>query len=170
MVQPRRTTSTLGTIRNRERASKGHQRPSEFFITSKPKEVGHLHEKLPAVVDEGVSRADQVSVGIESQAVIQVLKVAVIADIYCGAGVDEIRDKKIRIQVLCSGEAGEGRISEYGGILHNDAGRKLGRELIVPFRANDVVVEGSTAVVKITQPEPKIGVVDAQVTGGNDAE
>ncbi len=141
-----------------------------FSLFSKPKQVRNFHEELPAVVDEGVSRADQVSVEVKSQIVIQVLQVAVIADIHCSAGVDEIRDKKIRIQVLCSGQAGEGRISEYGGILHNDAGRELGRELIVPFRANDVVVEGSTAVVKITQPEPKIGVVDAQVTGGNDAE
>ena len=142
----------------------------EKFNISKPKQVGNFHEKLTAIVDERVACANQVAIRVKRKIVIQVLKVAVIADIHCGSRVDQVRNQKISIQVLCRGQAGEGRVSEYGGILHNDARRELGRELVIPLGANDVVVERSTAVVEVTQPEPKVSIVDAQVTRGNDTE
>ena len=101
---------------------------------------------------------------------IQVLQVAVVADVHRGSGVDEVRNKKIRIQVLGRRQAGEGRVRQYGGVLHDDARREFGGELVIPLRANDVVVEGSATVVGVTQPEPKVSIVDAKVVSGNDAE
>ena len=121
----------------------------EKFNISKPKQVGNFHEKLTAVVDERVAGANQVAIRVESKIVIQVLQVAVVAHINGGSGVDEVRDKKISIEVFGRGQAGESRVSEYGGILHDDSRRELGRELIIPFGANDVVVEGGATVVEV---------------------
>lgn len=140
------------------------------FTASESKQVGNFHEKLTAVIDKRVACANQVAIRVKRKIVIQVLQVAVIAHIHGSSRVDEVRDKKIRIEILGGRQAGESGVSEYGGILHDDSGRELGRELIIPLGANDVVVEGSATVGEVTQTKPQICVVDSQVTGGNDAE
>src|SRR5437588_256109 len=133
-------------------------------------QVRDLDEELAAVVEKRVASTEEAAVGSEKEVVIEILKVAVVADVDRGAGVEKVGDKKIGVEVLGGRQAGKVWVREHGRVLEDDANGELGSELVIPLRANDVIVQGDAALVQVGEAEPEIRIVDAQATAGNGAE
>src|SRR5437660_9707836 len=74
-------------------------------------QVRDLDEELAAVVEKRVAGTEEAAVGSEKEVVIEILKVAVVADVNRGAGVERVGNKKIGVEVLAGGQ---GRIARGG--------------------------------------------------------
>lgn len=76
---------------------------SFFTVGSTPLEaqkVGHLHKELAAIVDEAIAGAQEIVVGIHAEVGIQVLDVAVVADVNRRARMNKVSDEKVGIEIL----------------------------------------------------------------------
>ena len=107
----------------------------------KTKQVGSLDKDLPTVIDVVVPQAIQVAAGIKGQAGIEILKIAVIAEIDCCAWMKQVSEENIGVEIFRRLQRCVHRVGEIGIVLANEAKRKLASKLIVPFGTNDVVIE-----------------------------
>jgi len=78
---------------------------------------------------------------------------------------DEIRKQEIGVEFLLRRQVGvrinrvAWRIRQQRVVLHNQAQRKLGSELPIPFAANNVVVENAFADAGRLRESLKIGAI-----------
>ena len=77
---------------------------------------------------------------MDAQPGIDVLKIAVVADVYGGSGMHQIREEHIEVQILYCLQIGVSGIGEQAVVLRDEAQRKFLSELVVPLRPDDVIV------------------------------
>src|SRR5690349_19486258 len=134
---------------------------------SEAEQVGKLHEELAAVVEVSGWRAGEKSGGgIGGERGIQVLEVAVVADVERSSGVKQVSDEEVGVELAGSGKKGELLVGESRLILQDHAERQFAGELPVPLAADDVVVEDGAAGGPVFQTVEKIGVVDLKGRDG----
>ena len=92
------------------------------------------------VVHESVWRANDLCTG-RSGYQIDILRVAVVADVQRGPGIGLIGEEEIGIDIFSRLDTRISRIHKIGVVLQDEANRKLSCELPVPARADGVVVE-----------------------------
>src|SRR5579871_3046086 len=113
----------------------------------KPKEITRLDKKLAAVIHVAPGNvAYQPRRGWRSLRHVQILQIAVVADINRRARMNEIGNEKVCVEFSLRWQIGIGRAYPRGSsqqrvVLQNQAQRKLWGELPIPFAAQDVVVE-----------------------------
>src|SRR6266850_7300289 len=88
-------------------------------VSLEPEQIRRLHKEVAAVIDQ--SSAGNVSDATGRQYRINVLKVAVVSHVNRSAGVDEIGDQEIRIEVLGRVQRSEPRSCEDCTVLSNEA-------------------------------------------------
>src|SRR5579864_3964627 len=172
MAQPRINVSTKLVI---EEVLGGSLTP--LLETEK---VADFHEELAAVVDVPAGRVCHVSGrswGRRDH--IQILQVAVIADINRGARMHEVRDQEIGVEFTRRRQirirrSHAWRSSQQGVVLQNHTDRELRSELPVPLATQNMVVEDSASgagklrlrrqkrTVSCAQAVEKICVLDLQ--------
>src|SRR5215510_5411468 len=114
---------------------------------SKSKHVAGFYEELAAVVEEAVASVSHESGETRAGAhYIEVLQIAVIADINRGARMHQVSDEEVGVELALCREVRVGRsdarcAGEERVVLQNQAERKLRSELPVPLAANDVIVQ-----------------------------
>jgi hypothetical protein len=117
----------------------------------KAEHVADLHEKLAAIVDVRAGSVRDISgASGDTWDHAEILQVAVVPDVDGGAGMDQVRDQKIGVELagcweICIGRADASGTGEERVVLQNDASGKLGSELPVPLAAQDMVVEDAAA-------------------------
>src|SRR5215470_7275838 len=96
----------------------------------KTKQVGSLDKDLPTVIDVVVPQAIQVAAGIKGQAGIEILKIAVVAEIDGCTRVEQVGKEHVCVEILRRLQRSERRVRKIGIVLANKADRKLPRELV----------------------------------------
>ena len=71
-----------------------------FPKTSKSKQIRNFHEQLAAVVDIAIAKPVQIAVWIEREAWIEILEIAVIAEIDRGARMEQVREENVGVEIL----------------------------------------------------------------------
>ena len=71
-----------------------------FPKTSESKQIRNFHEELSAVVDIAIAKPVQIAVWIEREAWIEILEVAVVAEIDCRAGVKQVGEEQVSLKIL----------------------------------------------------------------------
>src|SRR5260370_34506058 len=79
--------------------SPGDQSKAASSCPSEPQQVRNLHEELPAVIHEIVPRRQQAG-WCRYEAPVQVLEVAVVPNVDRSAGMQQISDQEVGIEVL----------------------------------------------------------------------
>ena len=141
------------------RPSANCQLPTAFSI---PQQIRNLDKELPSIVQEAILRAKQVSVRVELKRPVEVLQVAVVADVDGCPRMQEVSQQDVRVKALRGLQRGQLRVREHRAVLPDDAQRQFARELVVPLRADNVVVENVRVRELIAQPGEQIGIVDRQ--------
>src|SRR5207302_8826141 len=85
---------------------------------SESEQIRHLNEELTIIVDKRSAGAHQVAVR-NRECSIEVLQVGVVSDVDGGAGVDQVRDQKICVEVFCSRKTGQHWVGKHSGILQD---------------------------------------------------
>src|SRR5215469_7902152 len=125
--------------------------PDGSVPASKAEHVADFHEELAAVVHESPGGVGHVA-GREGSSLdhVEILEVAVVANIDRCAGMDEIGDQEVGVELLGGGQVGVGRANARRGreqpvVLQDEAQRQLRRELPIPLAAEDMVVEDAAS-------------------------
>ena len=71
-----------------------------FPKTSESKQIGNFHEDLSAVVDVAVTKPVQVAVWIKGEARIEILEIAVVAEINCRARMEQVGEENVGVEIL----------------------------------------------------------------------
>src|SRR5262249_40631327 len=135
------------------------------------KQIRDLDKNLSSVIDESAAPAQQAICGSQQRR-IQVLQVAVVADVDGSSWVNHIAEQYVAVKLLAAlqGSQSRGRgqrvVGQRAHILSNQAQRKLLGELIVPFGPDDVVVEDTEIGLPVNQAGKKIRVFDGQTIDG----
>ncbi len=129
---------------------------------SEAQQVRNFDKEFTIVVDEAVAGAEQVRIGAQLQHAVEVLQVAVVSHIDGCAGMDEVADEEVGVQVFGVRQRSPCRIANQRVVLQDDAGRQLAGELVIPLAADDVIIEGGGAGAHATQPEEQVRVVNLQ--------
>ena len=116
---------------------------------SKAEQVGHLHEELPAVVDEPAAGAEKIRVERRERGV-KILEVAVIADVDGGSGVEEVGNQEVGVQILFPGQCAELAIGEGRVVLEDEADGELAVDLVISLGTDNVIVEDGG--IRVAQP------------------
>jgi len=135
-------------------------------MDSKAEEIGDFDENLPAIIQKSIGNVEEVTVGILAEAGIEILKVAVVTEVDGGAGMEKIREEQIGVEVFGRLERSQILVGKDCRILTNEAKREFASELVVPFRANDVIVEDVGAGREIAETREEVSVIDSEVTSG----
>ena len=113
---------------------------------------------------------EEVAVGILAEAGIEILQVAVVTDIYGGAGMEEVREEQIGVEVFGRLERSQILVGKDCRILTNKAKREFASELVVPPGADDVVVKDVGAGREITATREEVSVIDRELASGADGK
>ena len=105
------------------------------------------------------------SIYVCSERKCQVFQVAVVAHINRCAGMHQIGDQEIGIEVLGGLQVSEVRIRKHRVVLADEAEGKFVGELVIPLAADNVVVHGAERAIQTVQPKQDVGVVDLQGAG-----
>src|SRR5579862_12918 len=155
---------------------------------SEAEQVADLHKKLTAVVEKTAGGVGDVA-GRRRRRLndVEVLQIAVVADINRRAGMHEVGNQEVGVELLGGGQVGVGRSnSGIGGeqpvVLEDDAHGELRSELPVPLAANDVIVKDAVSAsgelrlhkricaVVGTQALEQVGIFDLQRLNGPKGE
>ena len=71
-----------------------------FPKTSESEQIRNFHEELAAVVDIAVAKPVQIAVWIKREAWIEILEIAVVAEIDCRARMEQIREENVGVEIL----------------------------------------------------------------------
>jgi len=107
---------------------------------------------------------------VQAQSGIDVFEIAVVADIDRCAGVNQVGEKHVEVEVLHGIERGVGGVGEQAVVLRDEAQRELFGELVVPLRADDVIVVDRGMQVVVQQAIEDVGVVDGERAEGMQRE
>src|ERR1700676_4763942 len=127
---------------------------SDANQASKPEQIRQFHEKLPAVVDVALRRIQSRHPRrIRHKVWIQILEVAVVADINRSPRMHQISEQEVGVELLLRGQVGvwikagartrqvkllARRVRQNCVVLENHSQRKLRGELPVPLAAHNV--------------------------------
>src|SRR6266852_2786480 len=106
-------------------------------VDSKAEEIRDFDENLAAIIQEAIGNVEEVAVGILAEAGIEILQVAVVTDIYGGAGMEEVREEQIGVEVFGRLERSQILVGKDCRILTNKAKREFASDLVVPPGADD---------------------------------
>src|SRR5258708_27440316 len=81
-----------------------------------PEQIRHLHKEYPAIVDERTAGAQKAVRGV-GEGAIEVLHIAVVADVNRRPGMHQVSEKNVSVEVLGVLQGGQGRISNICNIL-----------------------------------------------------
>jgi hypothetical protein len=133
---------------------------------SESEQIRNLHEDLATVVDISITKPVQVAVCIERKARIEILQIAVVTKIDRRAGVEQIGEEDIGVEILGGLQGSEILIGKRGRILANEAEREFPRELVIPLGTNDVIVKDARTIGHTAETRQEIGVVDGELARG----
>jgi len=139
-------------------------------VDSKAEEIRDFDENLAAVIQEAIGNVEEVAVGILAEAGIEILQVAVVTDIYGGAGMEEVREEQIGVEVFGRLERSQILVGKDCRILTNKAKREFASELVVPPGADDVVVKDVGAGREIAETREEVSVIDRELASGADGK
>jgi len=139
-------------------------------MDSKAEEIGDFDENLPAIIQKSIGNVEEVTVGILAEAGIEILKVAVVTEVDGGTRMEKIREEQIGVEVFGRLERSQILVGKDCRILTNEAKREFASELVVPFRANDVIVENVGAGREIAETREEVSVIDSELTSGADGK
>src|SRR6202158_478364 len=139
-------------------------------VDSKAEEIGDFDENLAAIIQEAIGNVEEVAVGILAEAGIEILQVAVVTKVDGGAGVEKIGEEQVGVEVFGPLERSKIRVGKNCRILTDKAKREFASELVVPFRADDVIVEDAGALVEATKAGKQVGVVHGEFSRGAHGE
>ncbi len=133
---------------------------------SEAEKVRNLHEKLAAVVGGQAAGAQKISAGVEAEGRIEILQVAVIAHVDDRTGVEQVGNQKIEVEVLGGLQRRQPGVRERSGVLGDEAHGELAIDLVIPFRADDVVGEDARGRTARAQAREQVAVVQGEPRDG----
>ena len=68
--------------------------------TSESKQIRNFHKQLATVVDVAILEAGKITVLVGAEAWIEILEIAVIAEVDRGAGVEQVGEEHIGVEIL----------------------------------------------------------------------
>jgi len=83
---------------------------------------------------------------------------------------EKVREEQISVEVFGRLERSQILVGKDCRILTNEAKREFASELVVPFRANDVIVEDVGAGREIAETREEVSVIDSEFTSGADGK
>ena len=122
---------------------KGNSAPSreDWRRGLKAEEIGDFDENLAAIIQEAIGSVEEVAVRILAESGIEILQVAVVTKVDSGARTEKIGEEQVGVEVFCRLEGSKIRVGKNCRILTDKAKREFASELVVPFRADDVIVD-----------------------------
>ena len=102
------------------------------------------------------------------QGAIEVLQIAVVADINRRSRMQQVGEQNVAIEYLGVLQRGQGGIGERSGVLPDDPQREFFGELVVPLGTDDVVVKDVQIRVVVEQASQQIGVFNREPLQGTD--
>lgn len=125
---------------------------------------------MAAVVGEGMAGAEEIARGENRERRVEVLQVAVVADVESGARVEEIGDEEIVVHVFGGLDGSARAVGEGGVVLGNEAQGKRAGELVVPLGADDVVVENGFVGADRAEAREDVAVINGELLDGVERE
>jgi len=135
-------------------------------VDSKAEEIRDFDENLAAIIQKAIGNMEEVAVGILRESGIKVLQVRIVTDVDGSAGVEKIGEQQVGVEVLGRLERSEIWVGKDCRILADEAKREFTSELVVPFRANDVIVEDAGTLVEAAKAGEQVGVVHGEFSRG----
>src|SRR5690348_17387339 len=105
--------------------------------------VGDFYEELAAVGGGEVASPEDIHVGIDGESGIEILLIGVVANIDFGAGMRKVREEEIEVKSFRCLQRCELRICQGARVLGDETECKVAIDLVIPFRAHDVVVKNA---------------------------
>src|SRR5258708_1586203 len=129
---------------------------------SKAEQIGDFDEDLAAIIQKAIGNVEEVPVGIQAEAGIKILKVAVVTEIDSSAGMEKISEEQIGVEVFGRLERSQALVGEDCRILADEAKREFASELVVPLGTDNVVVEDAGTPVEAAEAREQVGVVNGE--------
>src|SRR5437868_9679374 len=156
-------------------AGLGARAAAKRFAWSKkltPEQITDFHEELAATVNEAVAANQPGAVwdaGDRARQLItkagkKIFKIAVVADVLGGSGMGQISKQKIEVHIPCGCQRTQIRVRQQTVVLCDHAKRQGGRELVVPLRANDVIVKSSVLKGAFEDTVENVSVINFEMT------
>src|SRR5229473_175753 len=139
-------------------------------VDSKAEEIRNFDENLAAIIQEAIGNVEEIAVGILGEAGIEILQVAVVTNVDSGTRMEKIGEENVGVEVFSRLERSEIWVGKDGRILTDEAEREFASELVVPFRADDVIVEDAGTLVEAAKAGEQVSVVHGEFSRGAHGE
>lgn len=151
---------------------KGNRAPSreDWRRGLEAEEIGDFDENLAAIIQESIGNVKEVAVRILTEGGIKILQVAVVTKVDSGARMEKIGEEQVGVEVFGRLEGSEIRVSKDCRILTDKAKREFASELVVAFRADDVIVEDAGTPVEATKAGQQVRVLHGEFSRGTHGE
>ena len=114
--------ASLEFWKNKSKAAGEGARPTWFVKPGdlEAEQVRRFHEQSPPVILQPAA-VQQVPIHVISQRQLYILQIAVVADVKRGAGMQQVRDQKIGIEIPGGFQKGKSRVGQNGVVLSDEA-------------------------------------------------
>ncbi len=118
------------------------RRVDPAYVFSEAKQIRRLYEQSPSVVSHAAA-VQQVTIHIIPERQQYIFQIAVVAYIKRRAGMHQVGDQKVSIEILGGFKKRESRIRQNRVVLADEAERKSFGVLIIPLGTDDVIVQAA---------------------------